>query len=56
MQTPTYGTNEPTTKQKQTHRQGEQTCGCQEGDGREWDAWGFWRQQMQTITFRRDKQ
>ena len=27
-----YGTNE-STKQKQTHRHGEQTCGCQGGGG-----------------------
>jgi len=26
-----YGTNEPSTKQKQTHR--EQTCGCRGGGG-----------------------
>ena len=25
------------TKQKQTHRHGEQTCGCQEGAGMEWE-------------------
>ena len=25
------GTNDPMTKQKQTHRYREQTCGCQEG-------------------------
>ena len=24
-------------KEKQTHRHGEQTCGCQGGGGREWD-------------------
>ena len=30
------GTNEPTTEQKQTHGHGEQTCGCQEGEGGGW--------------------
>ena len=30
------------TQQKQTHRHGEQTCGCQGGRGREWDGWGVW--------------
>ena len=30
------------TKQKQTHRRGEQTCGCQGGRGRKWDGWGAW--------------
>ena len=24
-------------RQKQTHRHGKQTCGCQGGEGREWD-------------------
>ena len=36
-----HGTKE-TTKQKQTHRHREQTCGCQEGVGREWDGMGVW--------------
>ena len=27
-------------KQKQIHRRGEQTCGCQGGGGREWDGRG----------------
>ena len=26
-------------EQKQIHRHGEQTFGCQEGEGREWDGW-----------------
>ena len=43
------------TKQKQTHRHREQTCGCQGRGGREWDRLGVWGQQMQTITFRIDK-
>ena len=29
------------TKQKQTHRHREETCGCQDGGGREWDGWGL---------------
>ena len=29
------------TKQKWTHRHREQTCGCQRGNGREWDEWEF---------------
>ena len=41
------------TKQKQTHRHREQTCGCQK---RERDGLGVWGWQMQTITFRMDKQ
>ena len=35
-----YGTDEPTTGQKQTHRCGEQTCGCQGGgwgSGIDWE-------------------
>ena len=43
-------------EQKQTHRHREQTCGCQEGEGRKWDGWGDWGCQMQTTTFRMDKQ
>ena len=35
------------TKQKQTHRHREQTCGCQGGLGR--DGVGVWYYQMQTI-------
>ena len=41
---------------EQTHRHGEQTCGCQGRGGREWDGWGVWSWQMQTITFRMDEQ
>ena len=44
------------TKQKQTHRHREQSCGCQGGGVREWDGWGVWGWWMQTITFRMDKQ
>ena len=29
------------TKQKWTRRHREQTCGCQGGNGREWDEWEF---------------
>ena len=44
------------TKQKQTHRHREQTCGCQGRGGREWDGLGVGGWQMQTITFRINKQ
>ena len=30
----------PSTEQKQTHRHGEQTYGCQGAGGREWDGLG----------------
>ena len=43
-------------KQKQTHRHGQQTCSCQGGGGREWERLGVWGRQMQTITFRMNKQ
>ena len=49
------------TKQKQTHRHRNQTCGCQ-GGGREGEGWteSLGLQtitfRMQTITFRMDKQ
>lgn len=39
---------------KQTHRLIEQTYGCQEGRGK--NKLGVWDQQMQTITYRMDKQ
>ena len=41
---------------EQTHKHKEQTCGSLGGKGREWDGWGVWGWQMQTITFRIDKQ
>ena len=44
------------TKQKQTRRQGDQTCDCQVEEMREQDGLGVWSWQMQTITFRMDKQ
>ena len=45
------------TKQKQTHRLGEQTCCQGEGGGsREWDGQGAWGWQMEIITFIMDKQ
>ena len=28
--------------EKQTHRHGEQTCGCPRGGGREWDGVEVW--------------
>ena len=40
------------TKQKQTYRHGEQTCGCQGGGGKKWDEWGVWGWQMRAITIR----
>ena len=43
------------TKQKQTHRHREQTCGCQ-GRGVERDGQGVWDQQMQTVIYRMGKQ
>ena len=30
------------TKQKQTNRHGEETCGCQGDEGRKWDGLGVW--------------
>ena len=30
------------TKQKQTHKHGEQTCGCQGGGMRDWEGLGVW--------------
>ena len=50
-----YGTNDLSTKQKQTHRHREWICGCQ-GEGLEWNGLGVWGYQMQTITFRMDEQ
>ena len=44
------------TEQKQTHRHRDQSCGYQEGTGRERAALGIWGWQTQTITFRMDKQ
>ena len=37
-----YGTNKSIYKTEQTHRQREQTCGCQGRGGREWDGPGVW--------------
>ena len=45
----------PSTKQKQTHRHREQTCGRQGGGEWERDGLGVWGGWMQTITFRMDK-
>ena len=39
------------TKQKQTHRHREQTCGCQGGEGWGKDGVGVWDWQMQTILY-----
>ena len=43
-------------KQKQTHRHREQTCGCQGGGIWGRDGLGVWDQQIQTTTYRMDKQ
>ena len=42
------------TKQKQTHRHREQTCGCQVEAGRE--GLGVWDWQRQTFIYRMDRQ
>ena len=42
-------------KQKHTHRHREQTGGCQ-GEGEVGAGLGVWDQQMQTSTYRMDKQ
>ena len=36
-----YGTNKSMYRKKWTHGHGEQTCGCQVGQG-EWDGLGVW--------------
>ena len=43
------------TEQKQTHRHGEQTCGCQGGEGGSVMDWEFGVSRCK-ITFRIDKQ
>ena len=43
-------------KRKLTHRHREQTCAYQGGGGWGRDAVGGWGQQMQTTTYRTDKQ
>ena len=43
-------------EQNQTHRHRKQACGYQREKGREWDGLGAWGLQIQTITFRMDKQ
>ena len=42
-------------KEKQTHRHGEQTCGCQ-AEGGVGNELGVWDQLMQTIIYTMDKQ
>ena len=37
-----YGTMNLSTKHKPSYRHGEQTCGCQGGEKREWDGLGVW--------------
>ena len=46
----------PSTKQKQIHRDGEQTWGCQGGGGWERDGLGVREWQIETIIHRRHKQ
>ena len=42
MQILKHGTDDPIYKTETDHGHGEQTCGCQEGAGREWDGQGVW--------------
>ena len=43
-------------EQNQTHKPGEQTCGCQAGEGVGWGVdWAFGMSKMQTIVYRMDK-
>ena len=42
--------------QKQIHRHGEQTCDYQRDGGKDWDGLEVQGQQIQTISFRMDKQ
>ena len=51
-----YDTNEHIYKTKTTHRYREQTWDCQEGWGWQRERLGVWDWQMQTITYRMDKQ
>ena len=44
------------TKQEQTYRHREQTCGCQGGGCWERDGVKVWDWQMQTTIYRMDKQ
>ena len=44
------------TKQKQTYRHREQTCGCEGGGGRDRYELRVWGWYMQTVTFRVVKQ
>ena len=43
------------TKQKQTHRQREETCGSQGGAGRERGGLGVWGWGTPNVTYRREK-
>ena len=43
-------------KQKWIQRHREQTCGCHEAGGSESDRLGVWDQQIQTITYRMDRE
>ena len=43
-------------KQKQAHRHREQTCGTKKEERCGRDRLGVWNCQMQTVTYRKDKQ
>ena len=46
-----YGTNDPIYKTETHHGHGKQTCGCQQGEGKEWDGWQVWGWWIQTVMF-----
>ena len=57
MLNPQYETNERIYEQKQTNRNVEQACGCQEGEqGLGSEGLGVQDQQMQSIVYTLDKQ
>ena len=43
-------------QQEETHKETEQTCGCQGKEGLWGNGLGVWDQEMQTILYRMDKQ
>ena len=52
-----YNTYQHSYETKTYSQTWEQTCGCQVGVGKEWmDGLGVWDQQMQTSTYRMNKQ
>ena len=50
-----YNINEYSTKQKQTHRHTEQTCGCKGRGAWGREGLGVWDYQMGTSIYRTDK-